>query len=488
MVIFMEQMNLYLLNWYQQNKRDLPWRKDQNPYHVWISEIMLQQTRIEAVIGYYDRFIKRLPSIQDLAQINDDELLKLWEGLGYYTRARNLKKAAIMIMEEYDGIFPNTFEQTMSLPGIGEYTASAIGSICFSLKEVTIDGNVLRVYMRLQNCYDNVDDLKIRRKVRNELQKIMPEEAGDFNQALMELGELRHDELDSLGNKLKHDIVDILALAVDIDSRGNIAVDSQLCAVDILGHRQTEVLTFLILLKKREQAQTASVVADDNKVKLAVIRPCERSRLEAAAVPTGIRRDAEQDILLYRLAVVNSYGELMTYFLAERLESRRDIRGLTRHKRHLLEIGLLRANLGVHAHRALVDGYLVAALDNIKLDGYTRDLSLDIAELLLCAEQADKIVARAQRDNCDLAVGIAVSAVDHLIESSVAAAGIEAERFAGFCVFPAVVLGVALTFCDIDLIVETRFAAIVLNLGTDNALGIALLSCCRIDEENMFHK
>ena len=185
----MEQMNLYLLNWYQQNKRDLPWRKDQNPYHVWISEIMLQQTRIEAVIGYYDRFIKRLPSIQDLAQINDDELLKLWEGLGYYTRARNLKKAAIMIMKEYDGIFPNTFEQIMSLPGIGEYTASAIGSICFSLKEVTIDGNVLRVYMRLQNCYDNVDDLKIRRKVRNELQKIMPEEAGDFNQALMEFGE-----------------------------------------------------------------------------------------------------------------------------------------------------------------------------------------------------------------------------------------------------------------------------------------------------------
>ncbi|MBD9085265.1 A/G-specific adenine glycosylase [bacterium] len=185
----MEQMNLYLLRWYHQNKRELPWRKDQNPYHIWISEIMLQQTRIEAVIGYYDRFIKRLPSIQDLAQINDDELLKLWEGLGYYTRARNLKKAAIMIMEEYDGIFPNTFEQIMSLPGIGEYTASAIGSICFSLKEVTIDGNVLRVYMRLQNCYDNVDDLKIRKKVRNELQKIMPEEAGDFNQALMELGE-----------------------------------------------------------------------------------------------------------------------------------------------------------------------------------------------------------------------------------------------------------------------------------------------------------
>lgn len=185
----MEQMNLYLLRWYHQNKRELPWRKDQNPYHVWISEIMLQQTRIEAVIGYYDRFIERLPSIQDLAKVNDEELLKLWEGLGYYTRARNLKKAAIKIMEEYDGIFPNTFDKIMSIPGIGEYTASAIGSICFSLKEVTIDGNVLRVYMRLHNCYDNVDDLKIRKKVRSELQKIMPEEAGDFNQALMELGE-----------------------------------------------------------------------------------------------------------------------------------------------------------------------------------------------------------------------------------------------------------------------------------------------------------
>ena len=304
----------------------------------------------------------------------------------------------------------------------------------------------------------------------------------------MELGELRHDELDSLGNKLEHDIVDILALAVDIDSRGNVAVDSQLCTVDILGHRQTEVLAFLILLKKREQAQTTSVVADDNKIKLAVIRPCERSRLEAAAVPAGIRRDAEQDILLHRLAVVDGHGELMTYFLAECLESRRDIRGLTRHKRHLLKIGLLRANLGVHAHGALVDGYLITALDNIKLDGDTGDLSLDIAELLLRAEQADKVVARAQRDNCDLAVGIAVSTVDYLIESSVAAAGIEAKRFAGFCVFPAVILGVALTFCDIDLIVETRLAAIVLDLGADNALGIALLSCCRVDEENMFHK
>lgn len=178
-----------LLIWYQKNKRNLPWRKDKNPYHVWISEIMLQQTRIEAVIDYYDRFIKKLPSIQALSEVNEDELLKLWEGLGYYTRARNLKKAAIMIMNDYQGNFPSTFEQIKSLPGIGEYTASAIGSICFSLKEVTIDGNVLRVYMRLQNCYDNVDDLKIRKKVRNELHDIMPKDTGSFNQALMELGE-----------------------------------------------------------------------------------------------------------------------------------------------------------------------------------------------------------------------------------------------------------------------------------------------------------
>ena len=108
-----------LLNWYLENKRELPWRKDKNPYHVWISEIMLQQTRIEAVKGYYEIFMKRLPTIESLSKVEEDELLKLWEGLGYYNRARNLKKAAIKIMDEYNGIFPSEYEEILKLPGIG---------------------------------------------------------------------------------------------------------------------------------------------------------------------------------------------------------------------------------------------------------------------------------------------------------------------------------------------------------------------------------
>lgn len=179
-----------LLKWYLKNKRELPWRKDTNPYHVWISEIMLQQTRIEAVIEYYERFMKRVPTIQDLNEISEDELLKLWEGLGYYSRARNLKKAAELIMNQYHGIFPSEYSDILSLPGIGEYTAGAISSICFQQKEVAIDGNVMRVYIRVEGKDLDVGDLKVKKKIGEEIQKILPEDSGSFNQALMELGEI----------------------------------------------------------------------------------------------------------------------------------------------------------------------------------------------------------------------------------------------------------------------------------------------------------
>lgn len=178
-----------LLNWYRIHHREFPWRKDTDPYHVWISEIMLQQTRIEAVIGYYDKFMKRLLTIQDLSLVEEGELLKLWEGLGYYSRARNLKKAAIQIMDLYHGVFPQTFEEISSLPGIGEYTAGAISSICFQLKEVAIDGNVMRVYCRVENADFDVYDLKVKKKIGEEIRKILPKESGEFNQAIMELGE-----------------------------------------------------------------------------------------------------------------------------------------------------------------------------------------------------------------------------------------------------------------------------------------------------------
>ena len=179
-----------ILKWYLENKREFLWRRDKDPYHVWISEIMLQQTRIEAVIDYYSRFMKRLPDIKSLSEISEDELLKLWEGLGYYSRARNLKKAACMIMEKYNGIFPNQYSDILSLPGIGEYTAGAISSICFNDRQVAIDGNVMRVYCRVTNSDLDVSDLKVKKEIGEEIKKILPKESGDFNQGIMELGEV----------------------------------------------------------------------------------------------------------------------------------------------------------------------------------------------------------------------------------------------------------------------------------------------------------
>ncbi len=178
----------HIQKWYKENKRDLPWRKDKDPYHVWISEIMLQQTRIEAVKSYYVKFMKELPTISALAQVKEEKLLKLWEGLGYYHRARNLKKAAIMIEKEYHH-FPNNYQELLKLPGIGEYTASAIASICFGEKQVTIDGNVLRVYARFYNDFSNIDLDSTRKKVKEFLLSILPENSGEFNESLMELGE-----------------------------------------------------------------------------------------------------------------------------------------------------------------------------------------------------------------------------------------------------------------------------------------------------------
>lgn len=178
-----------IVEWYQQNKRILPWREEKNPYLVWVSEIMLQQTKIEAVKEYYARFIAELPTIADLAKVEEEKLLKLWEGLGYYNRARNLKKAAMQIETEYGGAIPTTWEQLKKLPGIGEYTAGAIASICFGEKVPAVDGNVLRVMARLTGSKKNILLTDTKKQVTALLKKIMPEEPGDFNEGLMELGE-----------------------------------------------------------------------------------------------------------------------------------------------------------------------------------------------------------------------------------------------------------------------------------------------------------
>ena len=177
-----------ILPWYGENRRDLPWRQDKEPYHIWLSEIMLQQTRVEAVKSYYARFLSELPTIEALSQCDDEKLHKLWEGLGYYSRVRNLKKAAQVVMEQYNGVFPGEYEAVLALPGIGEYTAGAICSIAFGQPTPAVDGNVLRVYARLLDDSTPIDLPAMKKRVMAELAGIYPQEAGDFTQALMELG------------------------------------------------------------------------------------------------------------------------------------------------------------------------------------------------------------------------------------------------------------------------------------------------------------
>ncbi|UVF02518.1 A/G-specific adenine glycosylase [Streptococcus equinus] len=178
-----------LLNWYDNEKRDLPWRRTKNPYFIWISEIMLQQTQVVTVIPYYERFLDWFPTIEDLANAPEDKLLKAWEGLGYYSRVRNMQKAAQEIMEKFDGVFPDNHKDILSLKGIGPYTAGAISSIAFGLAEPAVDGNVMRVMARLFEVNYDIGDPK-NRKIFQAIMEILidPERPGDFNQALMDLG------------------------------------------------------------------------------------------------------------------------------------------------------------------------------------------------------------------------------------------------------------------------------------------------------------
>jgi A/G-specific adenine glycosylase len=185
-----ERMIDPLLKWYQKEKRELPWRKDKDPYHIWVSEIMLQQTRVEAVKGYYARFLQELPDIASLAACPEEKLLKLWEGLGYYNRVRNMKKAAVSMMEDYGGLFPSSYEEILGLSGIGSYTAGAIASIAFSLPYPAVDGNVLRILMRVADDPSDISKAEVKKRVEKALKEHMPSDPGSWNQALMELGAL----------------------------------------------------------------------------------------------------------------------------------------------------------------------------------------------------------------------------------------------------------------------------------------------------------
>lgn len=185
----LEQLPIPLLEWFGEHARTLPWRSDPTAYHVWVSEIMLQQTRVAAVLDYYRRFMDAVPTLAELAELDEERLMKLWQGLGYYSRARNLRKAARQVMERFGGEFPANYEDILSLPGVGEYTAGAIASIAFGQSVPAVDGNVLRVVSRINADESDITLADTKKQVRQQLQEIIPvKQAGDFNQAMMELG------------------------------------------------------------------------------------------------------------------------------------------------------------------------------------------------------------------------------------------------------------------------------------------------------------
>lgn len=194
--VVLEEPQLYeivnpLVEWYRVNARKLPWREHINAYHTWVSEIMLQQTRVEAVKPFYHRFLEALPTVADLAAAHEDELLKLWEGLGYYNRVRNMQQAAVQIMEQYDGNIPHAYEEIRSLKGIGSYTAGAISSIAYGIPKPAVDGNVLRVVSRILGSDEDITKASVKAHIENALEEIIPiESPGDFNQGLIELGAL----------------------------------------------------------------------------------------------------------------------------------------------------------------------------------------------------------------------------------------------------------------------------------------------------------
>ena len=187
----MENISPALLEWFYKNRRSLPFREDPTPYHVWLSEVMLQQTRVSAVLPYYYRFLEALPDIPALAACGEEKLHKLWEGLGYYSRVRNLQKAAKLVCAQYGGQLPADYAALLALPGIGEYTAGAIASISFGLPVPAVDGNVLRVFSRLYNDPGVITEPAVKKAFTARVMEHQPpEKAGDYNQALMELGAL----------------------------------------------------------------------------------------------------------------------------------------------------------------------------------------------------------------------------------------------------------------------------------------------------------
>jgi len=237
-----------LCSWYKKNKRVLPWRKNRDPYRIWVSEIMLQQTRVEAALPYYERFLEALPSVEDLANAPEEQLLKLWEGLGYYSRVRNMQKAARQVVENFGGVFPKDAKLLASLSGIGSYTAGAISSIAFNLPEPAVDGNVLRVVARLCNNDEDILLPQTKKRVEGELKEVyhLAEDAGDLTQGIMELGAL---------------------VCVPGTPRCGDCPLSHLCRAKAAG-RELEVPVRIVKTEKKPEKRTVFLLVCDGKVAL----------------------------------------------------------------------------------------------------------------------------------------------------------------------------------------------------------------------------
>ena len=267
-----------LLSWYDRGKRVLPWRQEPTPYHVWVSEIMLQQTRVEAVKPYYDRFIRHLPDIEALAAAEEETLLKLWEGLGYYNRVRNLNKAARLIVEKYHGIMPKDDKELLALPGIGSYTAGAIASIAYGRPVPAVDGNVLRVLSRLRCDERVISEEAVKKQVAQEVSDAIPaERPGDFNQALMELGAT-------------------VCIPTGTPKCGECPW-GEIC----LAHRQGREMDFPVKAPKKKRAfeyKTILVIKDENKVAIQK-RPKKGLLAGMYELPWIPGHFGTEDVLLY---------------------------------------------------------------------------------------------------------------------------------------------------------------------------------------------
>ncbi len=280
-----------VVEWYLQHQRTLPWRNDQEPYKIWLSEIILQQTRVIQGLPYYIRFIKEFPTVEDLAAAHEQKVLRLWQGLGYYTRARNLHKCAKEIVEKHNGIFPGSFQELKMLPGIGDYTAAAISSIAFQEPVAVVDGNVFRVLARIFGLYDAINSLQGRKKFAELAKELIHNQVpGQHNQAIMEFGALycipkNPDCPACIFNSICYAFKKVLQNALPVKIKGKASRKRYFYYIvlqkgsSLLMHKRTQndiwegLFDFYLIEKNRPFNVKSLIEEDDNLKKLVILNP-----------------------------------------------------------------------------------------------------------------------------------------------------------------------------------------------------------------------